>query len=438
MSKIKELLLTNLGWKIISLLIAIMTWFVATNINNPVIAQTFAVQLELRNLDALEDNDLILLNLNKIEKETVNIRVKGTRRDIGNYKNGDLVAYIDFKPININNSNNTKNPFLISILVESNNSDYEIIEYTQKTIEVTFDNLVTKEYKINVNTVGELAEGFNLVGEPSLNEPKVMIKGAEGVVSNINDVSIQLDFTDKSADFTEQLPINIYNESGQLLNDDLSLVNPSEVTVTTRIDMRNSIPISAPMWSGVVENGYRLITPPTWTPSYVEVYGNEETIDSIPNITLSPVDVTGATEDVVVTYNIEDLLKDTDLTVTEEMAKEVTVTFKVEPIISRDLIIPISNMDIVNEPNNFELPDEFTITISGPETAVNSVDVEDIVGTLDLENTIEGENQITPALEFTGDIIYTTEPIVINVYGESTREISPTIDKPEEENTENQ
>lgn len=429
MNKLRKILFTNFGWKFVSLVLAIGIWFFATNINNPIITDTVTIPLELRNTDYISDNNLVLLNEDELKNSKVNVRVKATQHDLLNFKSNYLNAYIDFKPINITNENNIGHAVTTSVFVESLFSGYEVIDQYPKSVDIYFDRLVSRNFDVDIKESGKLDEGLEIIGDPELSRDTVTINGPKAIVDKIENVSIDINLNDINEDFTETYDVVAYDENGNSLNSQLDSISPSTITANVVIDSEKEIPIGIPKWTGTVADGYKLITPAEFSPEYVTVYGPDEILDSISEIQLDPVDVSGATSDIKVTYNLTSLLADTGLTIKNGTPTSVTVKFKVEPIISKTITVPVSNLQIINEPNDYEIPATFDVSISGPETIVNTINSSNITGEIDLNNLEYGENQVEITLNLPNNIEITSlEDLTVYSYENGPTEDIDNID----------
>ncbi|MDR2899487.1 MAG: hypothetical protein LBU94_04165 [Clostridiales bacterium] len=99
MNKFTAFFMNNLLWKITALLMAMALWFLAENIENPMDYRSYTVTLEIRNLDSLDQYDLVLLNKDRIEQRTVVIGVWANTRILDRITNEDITAYIDMSPV---------------------------------------------------------------------------------------------------------------------------------------------------------------------------------------------------------------------------------------------------------------------------------------------------------------------------------------------------
>ena len=77
--RIKYFFTNNLYWKALSVLMAIVLWFVVMNINNPTEIKSFTLNISILHEEKLEENNLAILNIDELKAQKAEIKIKGTR-----------------------------------------------------------------------------------------------------------------------------------------------------------------------------------------------------------------------------------------------------------------------------------------------------------------------------------------------------------------------
>jgi len=97
MKKFQEMLMKDLGWKLLSIAIAIIMWFMVININQPVDTRTYSKYITLENMDVLTDRGLTVRNADELISTKVNIKIKAQRTALDrlNQSNDWLQVSID-------------------------------------------------------------------------------------------------------------------------------------------------------------------------------------------------------------------------------------------------------------------------------------------------------------------------------------------------------
>lgn len=413
MDKLKTLLFNNAGLKIISLIVAIFLWIVSMNINNPEMTQTFIIPVTLKNINHVTDSGMIILNETELTKTQVSVRIKATRNDLISLDTSRLSAYTDFQPLDITNSKNIGKSVPVSIQIDVPNINYEVIDYSPRTLNVVFDELTTKDFPITINEIGKPSKNYEVVGDTILTPEIVTIKGAKSLVDTISYVGTDVDITDATEDVYGTYPIILLDQEGKDITQQFTLSNQS-VGVTIPIKMIESILIGTPKYEGHPETNYQVVDV-QWTPKYVDVIGNEDVINSITYLELPSVNVTGATSNVTQVFDLNEILAEKGLSVNQGSQKECTVTFIVEEVITKSLDISSKNIDFVNAPKDLTIPEKISVTITGPSTEVLNIDPSAIKGTVDLEGLPEGESDVEVDLVCSNSLVSVKTPVRLRV-----------------------
>ena len=79
MKKLQEKIMKDIGWKLLSLVIAIALWFMVINIEHPVTTRIYTQTITMKNIDALTQQGLTVLNKGQIENMKVSAKIKAQR-----------------------------------------------------------------------------------------------------------------------------------------------------------------------------------------------------------------------------------------------------------------------------------------------------------------------------------------------------------------------
>ena len=105
MSKFKETLTKDAGWKLLSVFIAICLWFIVINIENPVETRIFTANLDIINASYAEEAGKTITNADEIENTKVSVRLRGKRMVLDKIQqNKSFSAYIDISSIDMESS----------------------------------------------------------------------------------------------------------------------------------------------------------------------------------------------------------------------------------------------------------------------------------------------------------------------------------------------
>ncbi len=424
MDRIKTLFLKNTGLKIISLFIAILLWIVSMNLNNPQMTQTYTVPLQLLNLSHVNDSGMVILNESDLNKQEVYIKIKATRNDLITLDESRITASIDFSPVDITNSENIGKSVPVTIYVSVPSIDYEVVDYSPRTVNIVFDELTTKDIPIEIVQSGVPANNYeltsNIVASPNI----VTIKGAKSDVDTVEKAEVYVDLQGVSGPINEQYPISIIEFGGEDITDKFSLSSQS-ANITVPIEKVDSILVGSPTWTGDPAEGYNVVDI-TWSLKYVDVVGDEEMISSLAYIELPQINVTGATTDVTEIIDLNEILEPYGLAVQNGSESECSITVKIEETVKKIVEIPTSNIVFSNitdeEREGLNLPETFEVVVTGPASEITNLDPNTISCLADFQNYVTGDDDIEVDVDSTNSLITVETPVRLRIGNEIAEE----------------
>lgn len=203
------MLRNNMVLKIISLLIAIFLWVYVMGEVDPTATQTIRdIPVSLLNEDWLEDNELAIKGSRDF---TVDIIVEGSRAELNRMDRSEITAEADLFGY-------AKGRNRVPVQVEVP-SDLTLREITTPNINVTLEDLISKEEKITVTFSGETASGSEpggIVSSPA----EIEVRGGRSAVSSVEAVEARIraaELSDELQTFTVT-PIAVDKDGAQVSN----------------------------------------------------------------------------------------------------------------------------------------------------------------------------------------------------------------------------
>jgi len=185
----------NLLLKILSILFAVLMWFIVTKEEKSILTMT--VPLELKNLS----NNFIISN-NYASK--IDLRIQGTKSILADIASGDIAVSLDVAKSRLGENRfflrpeNVKHPFGTEIL---------LIE--PSIIKLNVQKKIQKIVPVKLKIEGKPKEGYQIV-ETSLEPKTVPVIGPEDEVSKIEEaVTESVNVKDRDKSFTVELPLMI-------------------------------------------------------------------------------------------------------------------------------------------------------------------------------------------------------------------------------------
>jgi YbbR domain-containing protein len=195
----RNILFENLGFKIVSVLLAVMLWFFVTSRGQS--EMSIDVPLEYKNIPAgLEivnhSMKTVTLNIKGQERFMKNIKLSDIRvpLDLGKAKKGEGIYYIDRNDIRL--------PRSISIM-----------NINPSSVRVTTEETLTKTVKVLPLLTGEPSKGFYMKSV-EVSPQSVVIEGVRSEIMKTGSIKTEpLDISGYSETTTQNLKLDLWGRS---------------------------------------------------------------------------------------------------------------------------------------------------------------------------------------------------------------------------------
>lgn len=277
-----EHLRTNLPYRIISLLIAIIAWGWVTTNQNPVRDALYEIPLETRSLSA----DLMVAN----KPATVNIRVQARASILENFTSRDYMAYVNLSEAEIGDN-------VVPVQV-SLPAGVEVVNVNPSLVSIKIDQITQIQMPIRPIISGETPTNY-MVLEPSISPTEIIISGPKSVLDRVVDVVADISLRGQRESYLERVPIKIYDEEGNSLQDWVK-IQPSTVEVFVPVlrDLPAKTLVLKPVFTGLEPD--KTIKQVVIQPELAELYGRWELLQNADYLYTRPIDLKGV-KDILVT-----------------------------------------------------------------------------------------------------------------------------------------
>lgn len=279
----------NLGYKIVSLLLAILFWLWVTNAYSTSTQtlngdQSFDVELRAKNLPA---NSMVMTKL-----PLVRVRLKGTNTTVNVQ---ELYTYVDLA-----GATPGENQYPIHM---DPIPGIEIMEVNPQTVSISIDTVQEKMLPVQPKISGNPAEGLK-VGEPIIKPSVVNVRGPGSVLAGLDKVVVELNVEEATDSVTKSLPILFRDKEGQgIFGPDPSIqtliASPSSVEVIVPIMAKESANKTIPLKvtsQGNPAEGMSLRSLEV-VPDRVQIWGKPELLKGIDVLNLGTIDISGLSQD---------------------------------------------------------------------------------------------------------------------------------------------
>ena len=351
--KILKKLLNNLPLKILSILIAIVIWYVVVSVNDPIVKERFDVPVQVTNEAYIAAGKKTY----QIEEEyqTVTVTVTDNNSVVSRLKASDITVTADLTQIVTMDTN----PVYVPIKATCSMVKQEKLSTVTATIPVEIEDVDSEKFPITIDAGNTKPAKDYEVGTMTSDPESITISGPTSLINKISSVVAKVDVTNmrNSGTVTADLMIIDKNQD-EMPESQMEFLNFDSGSPQVDVDIElwrrvSGIKLSA-LYSGTPADGYQIKNIYT-TPEEITVAGSEEALAKLAdegNTIEIPEDYTsvaGQRSDVETTVDLSDVLADvTDLKVSSSSSASVTVHVTVMPNESREFELDVDQIETSN------------------------------------------------------------------------------------------
>ena len=373
---------SDLGQRILAVILAIIIWMILSITQYPTISKTISnvpVDITLTGTIA-EEKGLSALNFKDM---TVDVSIEGMNYEIGSYSSSDLTATVDVTPVT------KKGTYKLDIDVKSAHSAdrISILSISPETVEVQFDAINTKEFDLSPSAPNISAgEGYSL-GALSCSPGKIKITGAD---NDLNNIAKAYAVVDKAMSLSEDTAITtkkivLYDKNDNVLDNSLYQFEDEEYTLSIPIYKKKTGNLTVDFTG--VPNTFDLSTLKyTISENPIAILTSDLDDDSQEDITVGTIPLSEI--DLVKKYTFEIPFSAGESSA--DSISTVDVVFDSEGFTSKTFEIPKSRFTAINRPTGktvtFDTQKLTGVSIHGPEKAMEKLTSSDLFAQIDLSD----------------------------------------------------
>jgi len=370
-------LLSNWEIKALAVLAAIIFWFLVVATENTFYSFPDEVPVKAFNVP----EDLVVSD----ELGTVKLRLKIDNRDtLSNLTVDDFSAYIDLEETQVGERE-------VEVEVSSKKSDINVVKVEPSKLTVKIAEKAEKEVPLETEITGDAKEGY-LVREVITSVERVVIKGSEKTLENIDKASLMIELDGEDEDFTRTFDVFVLDEEGEKL-ENVSVDEPSietEVKISAVSDQKIA-GVQPTIVGSPQENIW--IKSINVEPNYVVLRGELSALEDIEFVKTSDIDVSGLSSNDSFTVSVVGLPEGVEL----EGSNNLNVTIEVDQYNSVDdskqrqtVKVPVLIRKFKTSQKSIK-PDPFAVTlvVEGDDSDLSKVELE-----LDISSYEGNEAQI--------------------------------------------
>lgn len=401
-SFLHDVILHNLGIKVLSLVGAALVWLIIVNIDDPLKTKTFHVRVETINESAIA-------SVNKVFEITsgsvADVRVRGKRSVIDKLDETDIRAIANLADLS------SVNAVAIQPSLRRKVASEVTLECSD-VLKVALENMATKQLKVTIVTEGEPSDGYT-IGNCTAKPNMIRVSGGESTIDQIETVKVFLNVDGVSGDFSSRLEPRAYDDKDKEVKSSTLTFSDSKVRVRAKVLETKTIPVRVEV-SGTPADGYEYVETEC-LPKELEIAGTTKKLEEISEL-LIPIDINGMTDNssqLEKTINVSEYLGE-GITVSEEN-ETVSIKITIEKMEKRLVQIAISDIQFHNLGKNLiaEAEEEnksVSVLVSGRSSLLAALPDTALVAYVDCEGKQPGRYSLSVKLDLGKECRITNKP----------------------------
>ena len=378
----------NLGYKLLSLLLAILLWNYVISTNTTITRSKTIYNLTgtISGQSSLADNKLALAEVPEDLLSGIAVTVEAPQAAYSQVSADNIQVTLDLS--------NVRNVGTQEVPLRATCSYGTVQSITPRTLTLAFENLDSRNVAVNCVINGELPGYWYNV---SRSNPSVLtISGAASVVQSITSARVDADVSGMTASTITALPYVLLDSSSEEIPQDMLNCSTSSISVSLDIYPCRDIPVSTDYDSVIIgepAEGYELQSVAI-QPETIQVAAEAELLNSLTELVIEPVSIEGATQSFSVKSTVTQL-SDFKNVSSEQVYVNVTIG---EEIIQEE----VDNVKVIfrNKAENLIASyDRIIVNVTGTRSRIDAIREEGITAYVDLSGFEAGYYILSPSIE---------------------------------------
>ncbi len=338
-------LLNNWSWKLISLVLAFLLWFLVVQIDDPQDDQDMGnIPVKLVNTELLDRENKVYEVLDGTD--TVRVTAYAPRSVILQLRSSDITAEADVSRLTDINT--------VPITLTSSNRNVASLSGSHDSVKLSVEEKASKYVTLMSSTVGTVAEGY-VIANLTPDQNRIEVSGPKSAVEQVKYAGAEIDVTEAVTNLTANVDIRLYDAEGNIVERSNLVKNVDHVRMSVEVLAKKEVPITLAT-TGKPADGYMTTGQIDCVPATIQIAGNAYNLARVSEIAIpaEALDITGAEENVEKVIDIREFLPDNIRFADSSFNGKVTATVYIEPIVKKTLQIAMSDIAVSNVPEGFE------------------------------------------------------------------------------------
>lgn len=398
----------NLWLKLLSVVLALFLWsYVISTTPSITRDKTLSdISITVTGQSVLEDSRglAVLTDLNALE--SVRVRVRVSQSSYAQVTSDNVRVELDLSSIRQEGKQ--------SVRLQGSTTYGSVVEVYPQYIDLEVEKRDQRYVPVNVELTGVDTTSY-WYSVSSRNPSQVVVSGPTSLVKTVSSAQVLLDVSGLTETHSWEEGFQLLDAQQQEIPGALS-VSTSSVRVTVEVYPIRVLTLSQEadqLTSGQVPEGYR-VDQVEVNPTQVVVAAEQALLDGLTELTIEPVDLTGATQTFTAIAQVQ-TLKGIKYLSSDEVSVTVTIS-------EQELTKRFSNvsLNLENQPQGMQaVPSakQVDVKVTGPYSLVSQLIREDIQATVDLAGLTQGQYELPVeiAVDNYPDLVCSAQPAAITV-----------------------
>jgi len=233
--QMNSLLQKDITLRIISVLLAVMLWFIIMNVSNPYKTRTLNISLNVVNENTLQDKGII--NKSRNFPNSISIVVKAREKVLNSLSQNDFIATLDLS--RVYSTSQKELPVDAPKYVGSGDkSEIQVLEVKPSTVSLDLEKYSQNLFRVDVTPVGAPKKNYKIIRVTATPE-SVAIQGMDSQIKAVAAVKTVIDVSNLDRDIVVKKECKVYNKDGEEL--------PSigkNLNVDVKVEVAKEVPLA--------------------------------------------------------------------------------------------------------------------------------------------------------------------------------------------------
>lgn len=388
--------LTRFGF---SFLLAVMLWGWVTQLQDPVSTRRYA-ELAIEPPELAGGTQIVTA----LPRATVSLRDVESQLD--DIERSDISISLDVSEID------GPGTYRVPVVIETT-EDIREVEASPDSISIQVEEEISRNFPLTVENQ-LLAGDARRISDITAEVSQVTVNGTQSLVERIERVVLPVSLDRQTTDFTALIEPYAVDEDNQRVQE-ISIM-PDQVRTHVEVETRGKTVSVVPQIVGTPAEGL-VVQQQVAMPSTVIIDGPDDVLESILFVNTEPVDISGATQSLSQTVQLEELPDDVSLVEPRVDQVEVRVSIGSSagtPTQIQGLQVEIENL---GEGSTASVdPETVALSVTARTEALTDLNADDIEVSVDLGGLGPGVYSITPDVTLPEDVsLSSLEPQTVTV-----------------------